>query len=288
MNVSTLTHSPSHAVADVARRHPWLVALARVGWFAKGVVYVLLGLLAVPIGWRGLTGDAGADDEASQVGAVARVAESSAGTAALWAVGIGLLLYVLWRVVSILLPSDGSAKAWATRGGYAVSAVMYSILAWTAISLARGELGAATSEESKVDRITSDLMADTWGRWLVGAVGLILIAVGIVFFVRGVSAAFRDELEPGGVGPIGEQTLITLGRVGWAGRGVVLTVIGWFLMQAAVDFRPDEAVGFDGALRKMTESTLGALLAVVVAVALGIYGLFCILAAPKVRLKGAS
>jgi Domain of Unknown Function (DUF1206) len=283
---STLAH-PSRTVATVAGHHPGLVRLARVGWFAKGVVYVLLGALAVPIGWRGLTGTASADDEASQVGAVARIAESSLGSAALWAVGLGLMLYVLWRLVSIVLPTDGSVKAWATRAGYAVSAVMYSLLAWTALSLARGQLAAAESEEGKVDRISRQLMESTAGRWGVGLLGVVIIVVGAVFVIRGASADFRDELEPGGVGPFSGEQIVTLGRIGWTGRGCVMAVIGWFLLRAALDARPDEAVGFDGALRQMTSSTFGALIAVLVALALIVYGVFCLVASPKVRLKGA-
>ena len=83
-----------------------------------------------------------------------------------------------------------------------------------------------------------------------------------------------------------EEQIVTLGRVGWVGRGVMMVVIGWFLVRAAVDFRPDEAVGIDGALREMTSSTAGALVALFVAVALVVYGVFCLVAAPKVRLKG--
>lgn len=289
MNSTVAHHGRSHDVEDIARRHPGLVALCRAGWFAKGVVYALLGVLAVPIAWRGLTGDGGSDDEASQTGAVARIAQSSAGTLALWAVGIGLFLYVVWRIASLLLPAESSAKAWATRAGYAISAAAYAALGWTAISLARsgGEGGGSQSEESRVDKMTRQLMENSAGRWLVGLIGVVVIAIGIYFVVRGVKAKFRDELEPGGVGPVSEHQIVTLGRIGWVGRGVVMAVIGWFLLQAALDFDPDEAVGFDGALRQMTSSTLGAVLALLVAVALVVYGAFCMISAPRARLKGA-
>ena len=67
-------------------------------------------------------------------------------------------------------------------------------------------------------------------------------------------------LEPGGVGPVGQDTIVGLGRVGWVGRGLMMAVVGWFVLQAAITFDPDEAKGIDGALREVTGSSLGSLL----------------------------
>ena len=155
-----MTGSLAHArpgsdrVAELAREHPSLVALARAGWMAKGVVYGLVGILAVPIAVSGLRHEApAADDEASQSGAVAEIAEHRFGALVLSVVAAGLALYVLWRLVSILLPASNSLGAWATRGGYAVSVVVYSTLAWSAVSLARHSGAAAESEDSRVDHV---------------------------------------------------------------------------------------------------------------------------------------
>ena len=291
MTSPTLTgETGSRKVEAIAQRHPGLVALARLGWVAKGVVYLLVGLLAVPIAIDGLRGDsASGGTEASQSGAVAKIADTSAGTFALWIIAIGLALYVVWRLISIVLPAENSAKAWLTRGGYLVSAAAYSLLAWSALSFARHDAAAngGESEDAKVERFTRELMEKSGGRWLVGALGVTLIAVGAYFVVKGLRASFRDELEPGGVGPVSHETIVTLGRVGWAGRGVVMSLVGWLFIRAAVRFNPDEAKGFDGALRDATGSTLGALLVAFAAVALAIYGAFCVISAPRQRLTGA-
>ena len=138
-----------------------------------------------------------------------------------------------------------------------------------------------------MERYTRELMEKTGGRWLVGAIGVVLIGVGLYFLVKGLMAKFRDELEPGDVGPFSHETIVLLGRVGWAGRGVVMSLIGWFFLDAAIKFRPDEAKGFDGALRDATSSPLGAVLVGFVAVALVVYGLFCAVSAPRQRLTGA-
>ena len=130
-------------------------------------------------------------------------------------------------------------------------------------------------------------MEHTGGRWLVGAIGIAVIAVGAYFVVKGVRAKFRDELEPRGVGPLSHEAIVTLGRVGWIGRGIVMGLVGWFVTSAAIEFRAEEAKGIDGALRDTTHSTAGALLVRFVAVALAVYGAFCVLSAPRQRLVGA-
>ena len=84
-------------------------------------------------------------------------------------------------------------------------------------------------------------------------IGVCLVGVGLYFVIKGLRAKFRDELEPGGVGPFSHEAIVTLGRVGWVGRGIVMALVGWFLTSAAVQFRPEEAKGFDGSLRELTE-----------------------------------
>jgi Domain of Unknown Function (DUF1206) len=167
--------------------------------------------------------------------------------------------------------------------------VVYSALAWSAVSFARhsGAASGAESEDAKVERLTRELMEKSGGRWLVGAIGVSLVCVGAYFVLKGLRATFRDELEPGGVGPFSHESIVTLGRVGWVGRGIMMALVGWFVTRAAVRFRPDEAQGIDGALRDATGSTIGAVLVAFTAVALVVYGLFCVISAPRERLTGA-
>jgi len=289
---STFTgETGSRKVEQVTHRHPGLVAVSRLGWVAKGVVYIVLGVLAVPIAVQGSGADAAPQSgtEASQIGAVTEIADASFGEFALYVIAIGLALYVAWRLVSIVLPAENSAKAWLTRAGYLVSAAVYAALAWSALSFARhtSASSGSESEDAKVERFTRELMEKTGGRWLVGAIGVAVICVGAFFVVRGLRATFRDELEPRGVGPFRYEWIVTLGRVGWVGRGLVMVLVGWLLTRAAVRFRPEEAKGFDGALREVTGSTVGTALVAFAAAGLVLYGLFCVISAPRQRLSGA-
>ena len=166
---------------------------------------------------------------------------------------------------------------------------MYSLLAWSAISFATDEHAGrgAETEDAKVERFTRELMDMSAGRWLVGAIGVCVVGVGIYFVVKGIRASFHDELEPRGVGPISLESIVALGRVGWVGRGVVMVLVGWFVTRAAVRFRPSDAHGFDGSLREVTELAIGPVIVGFVALALVVYGLFCVISAPRERLKGA-
>ena len=281
----------SPSLEHLAHRHPAVIAVARLGWVAKGIVYGLVGVLAVPIAIEGLRTDRAqdGDEEASTLGAVAAIAQTSLGAIALWIVAVGLMLYVLWRLVSIVLPAENTVSAWLTRGGYAVSVAMYSFLAWSAMSFATDERGArgAETEDAKVERFTRELMDRSAGQWLVGAIGICVVGVGIYFMVKGVRGTFHGDLEPRGVGPISLGAIVLFGRVGWVGRGVVMVLVGWFVTIAAVRFRPADAQGLDGSLREVTRLAVGPAIVGFTAVALVVYGVFCVISAPRQRLTGA-
>src|SRR6476659_1779112 len=121
----SLTHNPT---GRLAAQHPGVVKLGRAGWFAKGVVYLLAGFLALVIvsqayGW---TNPTSGTQEASPTGAIKEIGQSAGGAALLWALAIGLFVYSAWRVVTALLPGSTDVKGWITRIGYLVSAVIYA------------------------------------------------------------------------------------------------------------------------------------------------------------------
>ncbi len=270
-----------------AREHPAIVKFGRIGWVAKGLVYGLTGVLALLIGIHAARGTSSSGDEASQTGAIARIAENSFGAALLIVVAAGLVLYSLWRLVSVLLPAANDMKGWLTRAGYLVSAITYLVLAWTAIAFVRQPGKPADGEDSKVENFSRDLMGKSYGRAAVFAIGAILIVIAAVFIWKAVSASFTKQLLPGGVGPVSHRMIVMLGRVGWVGRAGMMALIGFFLVRAAVRFDPDDAQGLDGSLRNATSSGAGTALVIAVGVGLLVYGVFCVVSAPKRRLIGA-
>ena len=278
---------------EFAREHPAIVKFGRIGWVAKGLVYALVGVLSLIVGASANGSDSSSGDaaaggqEASQTGAITRIAESSYGVVLLFVVAAGLVIYALWRLVTVMLPAGNDVKAWLTRAGYLVSAVAYLLLAWSAVTLAVRPRGSGESEDARVERFTRDLMNDGLGRAAVFAIGVVLLVLAAVFLWQAVSARFESQLLPGSVGPVSHQTLVLLGRIGWVGRSGMMALIGFFLVRAAVTFDASDAEGLDGSLRKAASSTIGLVLVVVVGAGLLVLGAFCILSAPKQRMVGA-
>ncbi len=278
----------SETAEAFARDHPNLVKLGRAGWIAKGIVYALTGVLALVVASQSSGAASGVSGkEASQSGAIATIADQPAGVALLVVITLGLALYVLWRMVTIILPAENNAKTWLTRAGYLISVVSYTALGWSALSFARNPGTSEGGEDAKVERYTRTLLEATAGRSLVFVVGIGLIAVGAFFLYKGYAATFESDLNPGRVGPLSHQGLVTMGRIGWAGRGVMMGLIGFFLLRAAINFDADDAKGLDGSLRTLSGSAVGTVLIAVVAVALVTYGAFCAFSAPRRKLIGA-
>lgn len=271
--------------------HSWLITLGRIGWVAKGAVYALMGVLAMAIALGWPPDRSASSDEASQTGAISRIAEASFGGAVLTIVAVGLLLYAMWRLVTVVLPADNTAKAWATRVGYALSALTYVFLAWSAWSFVASRDASKESEgateDAKVEGITSNLLGRTGGRWFLVLVAMVVVGLGVYFVVRGLRRHFDDQLSGGGVGPLSHAHIVVLGRIGWVGRGVLVVLVGFFLARAAWRGDAQEAQGLDGTLRQTLETSGGTAVVLFVAVALIVYGTYCVVSAPLRRLAPA-
>ncbi len=269
---------PSNPIGRIASDHPGIVKFGRAGWFAKGVVYLVTGVLALLIaakasGWSSAATTP--DNEASPTGALKTIAQLSGGALLMWALAGGMLLYAAWRVVSALLPGSNDTKAWVTRIGYVVSAVIYTTFAVTAISLARSGR-ANPNGNTKVTSLSGDLMAHSGGRLLIGLVGAITIAAGLYRVSKGVRGDVTDELDLSALSPQRRRLTERLGVVGEIGRGLGIGLIGFFLLRAAVTYDAAEGTGLDGALRRLASETWGLLVVVVIGVGFAAYGLFCL------------
>lgn len=269
------THNP---VGNLAAEHPSAVKVGRAGWFAKGVVYVIAGYLALMIaakagGWT--TNPATGAQEASPLGAVKTVAGSGGGTVLLWLLAIGMLLYAAWRVVSALLPGGKDAKAMAHRIGYIASAVMYLTFALSAIALAR-HTTTNPNGNTKVTDISASFMKHSFGRVVIGVVGIIIIAAGLYRVSKGLKLDVEDELDMSGMSPARRQWSERLGAIGEIGRGIGFALVGFFLLRSAMTYDPNEATGLDGALRRLAAHSWGVFVVAIVGLGFAAYGIFCL------------
>jgi hypothetical protein len=91
------------------------------------------------------------------------------------------------------------------------------------------------------------------GRWLVGVLGAGLVAWGLGSAYRGVTKKFKDDLHTARMSARAETWATRVGVVGYLARAIVYALAGVFLIRAAYEFDPKEAVGLDGALQKVAD-----------------------------------
>lgn len=239
----------------------------RVGLVAYGVTHLIVAALALPIVW----GD-GSGRRASQQGAFRQLAESTGGRAALWVVAAGFAALVAWQILEAVRghrSHDGIGRA-ARRGVSAGRALVYAVIGWTAASTAAGS-GSGRSTDSR----TAQLMSAPGGRWLVGLIGVGVVAVGVALVVVGLTRKFTDHLDAQATSGSRRTPVALLGSVGYAAKGAALATIGSLFVTAAVQHQPKESGGLDVALRELGRQPAGTALLLAVAVGIGAFGLYC-------------
>ncbi|MBD2092748.1 DUF1206 domain-containing protein [Microcoleus sp. FACHB-1515] len=251
----------------MAQTTDWVERLARFGYAAKGIVYGIVGVLAVQAAVS-----AGGQTTDTQ-GALNTIAAQPFGQILLALVAIGLIEYVLWRVVQAIYDPEGKgkdAKGIAQRLGYLLNGAVYTGLALSALKLTMG--GSAGSSNGQQDA-TAQLLAQPFGQWLVGLIGAGVIGIGFYQFYEAYKASFRKRLNLNQMSDTERTWATRVGRFGLAARGLVLTLTGLFLIQAARQSDPNQVQGLDGALQTLAQQPQGAWLLGLVALGLVAYGI---------------
>jgi hypothetical protein len=263
---TTFTRQPKAAGETVARQ-PAFEWLARLGLVARGVVYGVIGALAIALA-LGAGGKA-----TNQQGALKTISDGPLGKVTLVVLALGLGGYVIWRVVRALIGHgpEQSDSAFDRVAGLA-SGVAYGILFVTAVSLLFTSHNQGSSGHP--DQTTAGVMDWTGGRWLVGAAGVIMLGVAAYQGYKGVSRDFLEDSKTEQMTAEVKRAFTVLGVVGHLSRMVVFGLVGWFLLRAAIDFDPDKAVGLDGALAKLAHASYGPVLLGIVAAGLVAFGCY--------------
>ncbi len=270
---SQATQQAQHAVREASS---WLEGFGRFGYLAKGLVYVLVGVLAAQaaIGAGGATTDAR--------GVFHRIIQTAYGEFLLGAIAIGLVGYGLWRFVQAGMDTENKgadAQGPLTRGTYVIIGLTHLGLALSAVQLVLGtEVDSSGGDATAQDR-TAWLLSQPLGQWLVGLVGIILIGVGLYQLHQAYSAEFLEQLRLEKMRGTQERWVTRIGRLGFAARGTVFGIVGALLIAAAIHAEPQEARGLGGALATLAEQSFGPWLLGVVAVGLIAYGSYVLVEA---------
>lgn len=253
----------------------WYEGVARAGLVAKGVSYGLVGALAVAVA-------VGAGGKAtSRGGALATLADKSWGKLILVLLALGFAAYALWRVIQAVFEraddegeAKSAAKKWGKRVGYIGRALIYAGLTYTTLKLlVDADQQQPQNEQAK--QTTSTVFDWPAGRWIVALAGLAILGAGVWNVYRGLSKKFEQKWR-GGMSRTEARWGARAGLVGHLARGVVFGLIGVFLFKAAIEYDPEDAIGLDGALRKLAEAPYGPWVLGVTAVGLLAYGVFCL------------
>ena len=262
---------PAREVAS----HPWFEKLARFGYVAKGIVYIIIGLLAL----QTVAGTGGKTTGSS--GALETIVAQPFGRVLLSIMTVGIIGYVMWRLIqAILNPEHPRQKldfqSIVKRIGYAGSGIAYTGLAFTSFKLI---IGSGNTDNDSTEELTLIILEQPFGHWLVLLAGLIVIGIGISWIYRAYQAKFRQNFQLTQMSFRERIWVVRIGKFGIAARGFVFTIIGFFLIQAAIQLDAREAKGVGGTLTALARQPFGIWILSTVALGLIAYGVYCLLQA---------
>jgi hypothetical protein len=251
--------------ARQASRSPAAHILARAGLTARGVIYLLIGWVAV------LVALGHSSQEADQQGALQLLAGKPYGLVSLWLLGIGFAAYALWRLSEVAFGVTGEKDGAGPRLislGRAVIYAGFAYLTFTVIS------GSQRSQSRQQQDITATVMRHTEGRWLVGIAGLIVVIIGLVLVSQGARRTFTKYLRTSQISPRTRRVVEVLGLIGTIARGLVFALAGALVIDAAITHKASESGGIDKALLTLRNQPFGEFLMILAALGLAVFGIY--------------
>ena len=272
--MGTTQHSGSEDLAAEAGRAADQVAgsdalgrLARAGFVARGLVYLIISALAIKLA----IGEQGTNADQQQ--ALRTIAEQPFGKVLLLLVAVGLAGYALWMLARAAIGHGvETTDSGFDRLSALASAVAYGVLCATAVAVLVG----SGSQSGSPKEATGGVLGWPGGTVLVAIVGAVVVGVGIYQGYKGFARKFLEEANTGEMSPEIRGAYTTLGVFGYIARAVVFVLVGYGLVKAAIDYDPKKAIGLDGALRKVAHASYGPVLLGIVAGGFIMFALYSI------------
>jgi hypothetical protein len=261
------TIRPRRAARQAAHSKP-LAWLARAGLLARGVMYILIGIIAVQIAVNG------SKQQADRTGAVRLVASTPFGSVILWLLVAGFAGMTLWRLSEAIWgTNDADGRKASRRLASLARALLYGVITYGILKYALG-IGQPSSSDTQSQDLTATALRHHGGQVLVAIVGIAIVIAGLAIMYRAFKLTFLKHLRMGTASPAMRTVVRRLGQIGGIARGFVFGTVGVFLFIAALDAKPGQAKGVDSALRALAHTPLGPWLLVVVALGLVTFGVY--------------
>jgi hypothetical protein len=272
---TVLTPAHRRPIARLRRRFaaaPWVASvemLARLGYVARGIVYLSVGLIALLAVMRL------APHTRSPLGALEAWGRWPYGVVLLWLTGLGLYGFAGWRALQSIFDADNqgrTAKAWASRAGQALSGLIYGSLAVSVFGLIDTLHDLHHASEVAAERATVEkVLAWPLGGTMVMAAGAFIVACGLGNAIRAGVDNFGGTLK---CDPKITAWACRLARLGYFGRGLAMLPVGFFIISAGWREHAAEVKGVGGALWALHHQAWGDVVLAFVAVGLIAFGAF--------------
>lgn len=260
--------------------HDLIELAARVGYGARGFVYLSVGVLIL-LAAVDLIGDA-----VGTKGALAWLAQRPLGR--LWAllIGVGLAAFVMWRVLQAVFDADHEGISWralGTRMSQLFSGLSYAALAVAAFGLmAETPVDPASDGVARSQTQAAAVLALPLGRWLLVAGGLTIFGIGVSNIVKAWREDFTEYLA------CSERLcrrVAPLARAGHVARGLAYLPLASLVVMAGLDARASEVTSFGSALDAVERQPAGPWILAIAAFGFVAFGAFSFIEARFRRIR---
>lgn len=267
-------------MAHKAKNNVWVDRLTRLGYAARGLIYGLIGFLAVQVI------STGNGDITDQTGALQWIASQPYGKIVMIIVAVGMAGLVIWGVVRAIADpyhKGSDTKGLITRAGYLVSAISYGVLLGVTLRLITGVGQQGGTQQAQ--QTAAGMLTQPWGPWLLGLAGVVLIAVGGYRIYGGWRGKLNEQLKSYDMSEDQRKWATRLGRIGYIAFGTVLAVVGLLAVLAATTLDPNKVGGLDQALAFLARQPYGPWLLIAVSLGLIAFAAYSLMGARWFRIK---
>ena len=227
------------------RRYKLLKVLTLCGCFATGIIYAAIGVIALLSFFRLKEG--GADENSFFV----LLNSFVLGKIVNWVIILGAVCFIVWRFYEAFKDPNcigSDAKAILLRGGAAFSSVADAFIVLSVLqALFAGDKAPVTGEPVQQQKMVADLLQSNWGHFIVMATGIIaMLTAGILVFY-GLSKRFTEAINADHFTNRSRHILHAIAYAGYFARGVILGIIGFFLLKASIKKNSSYVVNTDKA-----------------------------------------